>query len=54
MPLVIASNPENDRYLATKRERMGHLFDYDADAPAAPGSQAEAEADAAEEAAGGA
>jgi 3,4-dihydroxy 2-butanone 4-phosphate synthase/GTP cyclohydrolase II len=54
VPLVIASNPENERYLATKRERMGHLFDYDADAPAAPGSQAEAEADAAEEAAGGA
>ena len=33
VPLVIASNPENERYLATKRERMGHLFDYDAEVP---------------------
>jgi 3,4-dihydroxy 2-butanone 4-phosphate synthase/GTP cyclohydrolase II len=30
VPLVIAPNPHNERYLATKRERMGHLFEYDA------------------------
>jgi 3,4-dihydroxy 2-butanone 4-phosphate synthase/GTP cyclohydrolase II len=29
VPLVIPPNPYNERYLATKRERMGHLFDYD-------------------------
>ena len=29
VPLVIAPNPDNERYLATKRERMGHLFEYD-------------------------
>ncbi len=29
VPLVIPSNPHNERYLATKRERMGHLFGYD-------------------------
>ncbi|MEJ7845759.1 MAG: bifunctional 3,4-dihydroxy-2-butanone-4-phosphate synthase/GTP cyclohydrolase II, partial [Acidimicrobiales bacterium] len=26
VPLVIAANPENERYLATKRDRMGHLL----------------------------
>jgi 3,4-dihydroxy 2-butanone 4-phosphate synthase/GTP cyclohydrolase II len=31
VPLVIEPNPENERYLNTKRERMGHLFEYDAD-----------------------
>jgi len=30
VPLVIEPNPHNERYLATKRERMGHLFEYDA------------------------
>jgi len=36
VPLVIEPNPHNAAYLATKRERMGHLFEYDApvDAPA--------------------
>jgi len=29
VPLVIAANPENERYLATKRDRMGHLFEED-------------------------
>jgi 3,4-dihydroxy 2-butanone 4-phosphate synthase/GTP cyclohydrolase II len=29
VPLVIESNPHNARYLSTKRDRMGHLFDYD-------------------------
>ncbi|MGH9138520.1 MAG: bifunctional 3,4-dihydroxy-2-butanone-4-phosphate synthase/GTP cyclohydrolase II [Acidimicrobiales bacterium] len=27
VPLVIESNPHNERYLATKRDRLGHLFD---------------------------
>ena len=27
VPLQIASNPENEQYLRTKRERMGHLLD---------------------------
>jgi 3,4-dihydroxy 2-butanone 4-phosphate synthase/GTP cyclohydrolase II len=31
VPLVISPNPENERYLSTKRERMGHLFEYDAE-----------------------
>jgi 3,4-dihydroxy 2-butanone 4-phosphate synthase/GTP cyclohydrolase II len=35
VPLVIPSNPENERYLATKRERMGHLFEYDDDVASA-------------------
>jgi 3,4-dihydroxy 2-butanone 4-phosphate synthase/GTP cyclohydrolase II len=29
VPLVIAANPENERYLATKRDRMGHLLEED-------------------------
>jgi len=29
VPLVIEPNPHNERYLSTKRDRMGHLFDYD-------------------------
>jgi 3,4-dihydroxy 2-butanone 4-phosphate synthase/GTP cyclohydrolase II len=29
VPLVIAANPENERYLATKRDRMGHLLEGD-------------------------
>jgi 3,4-dihydroxy 2-butanone 4-phosphate synthase/GTP cyclohydrolase II len=33
VPLVIPSNPENERYLSTKRERMGHLFEYDTEVP---------------------
>jgi 3,4-dihydroxy 2-butanone 4-phosphate synthase/GTP cyclohydrolase II len=33
VPLVITPNPENERYLSTKRERMGHLFEYDVDVP---------------------
>ena len=45
VPLVIESNPHNERYLATKRERMGHLFEYDEPVDVA-------EAAAAEEAAG--
>jgi len=28
VPLVIGTNPANERYLATKREKMGHLLDY--------------------------
>ena len=28
-PIVVGENPNNARYLATKRERMGHLFDVD-------------------------
>ena len=27
VPLVIAPNPNNERYLNTKREKMGHLMD---------------------------
>ncbi len=27
VPLVIESNPHNEKYLQTKRDRMGHLFD---------------------------
>jgi 3,4-dihydroxy 2-butanone 4-phosphate synthase/GTP cyclohydrolase II len=27
VPIVVASNPENVRYLATKREKLGHLFE---------------------------
>ncbi|MBA2282466.1 MAG: bifunctional 3,4-dihydroxy-2-butanone-4-phosphate synthase/GTP cyclohydrolase II [Actinomycetota bacterium] len=44
VPLVIESNPENERYLNTKRERMGHLFDYDepVDAVAEPVAAPEA------------
>jgi len=36
VPLVIEPNPHNAAYLATKRERMGHLFEYapPVDAPA--------------------
>ena len=26
VPLVIEPNPENERYLSTKRDRMGHLL----------------------------
>lgn len=37
VPLVIEPNPHNERYLATKRERMGHLFDYDEPVEAADG-----------------
>jgi 3,4-dihydroxy 2-butanone 4-phosphate synthase/GTP cyclohydrolase II len=29
VPLVIEPNEHNARYLATKRDRMGHLFEYD-------------------------
>lgn len=29
VPLVVPSNPHNERYLATKREKMGHCFDED-------------------------
>ena len=27
VPLALASNPHNAAYLATKKERTGHLFD---------------------------
>jgi 3,4-dihydroxy 2-butanone 4-phosphate synthase/GTP cyclohydrolase II len=27
VPLVAGANPQNARYLRTKRERLGHLFD---------------------------
>jgi 3,4-dihydroxy 2-butanone 4-phosphate synthase/GTP cyclohydrolase II len=27
VPLVVDENPENARYLATKRDKMGHLLD---------------------------
>jgi 3,4-dihydroxy 2-butanone 4-phosphate synthase/GTP cyclohydrolase II len=33
VPLIIEPNPHNAAYLATKRERMGHLFEYDAPVP---------------------
>lgn len=36
VPLVIASNPENERYLSTKRDRMGHVFHDEAEVPAHP------------------
>ena len=36
VPLVIPSNPENERYLTTKRDRMGHVFHDEAAAPAHP------------------
>jgi GTP cyclohydrolase II len=26
VPLVIAPNPDNERYLQTKKEQMGHLL----------------------------
>ena len=43
VPLVIEPNPENERYLSTKRERMGHLFEYDEEVPEGPGAEAVAE-----------
>jgi 3,4-dihydroxy 2-butanone 4-phosphate synthase/GTP cyclohydrolase II len=41
VPLVVGQNPENARYLAAKREKLGHLFDLSdfnqgGDAAAAP------------------
>ena len=27
VPLIVGENPANARYLATKREKMGHLLD---------------------------
>ncbi|MCH7608157.1 MAG: GTP cyclohydrolase II, partial [Chloroflexi bacterium] len=27
VPIVVESNPENERYLAVKRQKLGHLFD---------------------------
>ncbi|MFN2593776.1 MAG: bifunctional 3,4-dihydroxy-2-butanone-4-phosphate synthase/GTP cyclohydrolase II [Actinomycetota bacterium] len=44
VPLDIAPNPENLRYLQTKREKLGHLLDTLADtvseSPVGPGSEA--------------
>ena len=27
VPIIIPSNPENDRYMKTKKTKMGHLLD---------------------------
>jgi 3,4-dihydroxy 2-butanone 4-phosphate synthase/GTP cyclohydrolase II len=27
VPVIVAPNPENVRYLNTKREKLGHLFE---------------------------
>ena len=32
VPLIVESNPDNIRYLETKRDKMGHLLDADSDA----------------------
>lgn len=29
VPLQVGRNPHNDRYLGTKAEKLGHLFDFD-------------------------
>ena len=36
VPLVITPNPENEKYLTTKRDRMGHLLHDDEEAPLHP------------------
>jgi 3,4-dihydroxy 2-butanone 4-phosphate synthase / GTP cyclohydrolase II len=43
VPLETHPNPENLRYLRTKRERMGHLLDLPADVGALPAARAGAE-----------
>jgi 3,4-dihydroxy 2-butanone 4-phosphate synthase/GTP cyclohydrolase II len=37
VPLISAPNPENRRYLQTKREKLGHLIDFDGEPPAIEG-----------------
>ena len=32
MPLVTPINAENRRYIETKKEKMGHVYDQDGDA----------------------
>ena len=34
VPLIIAPNPHNERYLSTKLRKLGHLFGTDGERPA--------------------
>jgi 3,4-dihydroxy 2-butanone 4-phosphate synthase/GTP cyclohydrolase II len=37
VPLIIQPNPENERYLSTKRDRMGHILHDEHEVPSADG-----------------